>query len=90
MCGQLGVAVLPGSFDVVVLNHVFEHVPDASALLAQIAALTAPGAHLFVNVPNYGGWVPRLMKANWGALWPHQHVWQFTPATLRATVERNA
>lgn len=75
-------------FDVVVANHVLEHVPDLAAFLRALDDRLKPGGFLFLNVPNYGGLLPRLMKANWGALWPHQHVWQFTPPTLKAVVER--
>lgn len=75
-------------FDVIVANHVLEHVADLAAFLAALDGRLKPGGFLFLNVPNYGGLLPRLMKANWGALWPHQHVWQFTPATLEAVVER--
>jgi SAM-dependent methyltransferase len=88
--GLLGEADLPAAFDVIVANHVLEHVTDVPAFLAAAASRLAPAGRLFINVPNLDGLVPALMKANWGALWPHQHVWQFTPATLQATVERAA
>lgn len=88
-CGPVqGLEAPAGGFDVIVVNHVLEHVPAVGEFLRALETRLAPGGVLAVNVPNYAGWVPRMMKANWGALWPHQHVWQFTPATLRALVER--
>lgn len=88
--GLLDQPDLPPAFRVIVVNHVLEHVTDLPAFLTALAAKLAPDGRLFVNVPNLDGLVAGLMKANWGALWPHQHVWQFTPATLCATVERLA
>src|SRR5581483_1316461 len=38
------------SFDVITLNHVFEHVVDPPALLARIQALLKPGGLLFIGV----------------------------------------
>ena len=60
-----------GSFDVVVCNHVYEHVPDAAALMAEIHRVLAPGGtcyfaggHLLQLVePHYRlpllSWLPR-------------------------------
>lgn len=74
-------------FDAILVNHVLEHVEPIDDFLRTLSRLLAPDGYLFINVPNYAGLVPRVMKANWGALWPHQHVWQFTPRTLVALVE---
>lgn len=90
-CGSLQELAAEGAqFQLITVNHVLEHVLAIDAFLAELKRLLAPGGIILINVPNYAGLVPKLMKANWGALWPHQHVWQFTPTTLVATVERHA
>jgi SAM-dependent methyltransferase len=47
---------LPGGerFDLVVANHVVEHLRDPRTVLRSLAALTAPGGQLFVSVPDLG------------------------------------
>ena len=42
---------LVGHFDVVMMNHSFEHVPDAAAALAQVRALLNPGGTVLIRVP---------------------------------------
>jgi SAM-dependent methyltransferase len=40
-----------GSFDVVILSDVLEHVPEPQLLWREMARLLAPGGHALVNVP---------------------------------------
>jgi len=40
------------AFDLVIVNHVLEHVTNPLALLRQFAAAARPGAHLLVGVPR--------------------------------------
>jgi 2-polyprenyl-3-methyl-5-hydroxy-6-metoxy-1,4-benzoquinol methylase len=71
-----------GEYDVILVVHTLEHIPDAAALLRNLAASLVPGGLLHICVPNYGGLLPRLMRDDWGFLVPLQHVWHFTPRTL--------
>lgn len=45
-------AGLEGSFDTILCYDVLEHLVDPWAVLARLAALSAPGARLHVSVPN--------------------------------------
>ena len=44
----------PGSFDVILLNEVIEHVGDERRTLAEAARLLPPGGHLVIYAPNRG------------------------------------
>lgn len=79
---------LEGEWDAVVLGHVLEHVADPVALLGEVARVLAPGGRAFVFVPNRAGLVPRLMKERWMGWVPSEHVWHFTPRSLRRLVEK--
>jgi 2-polyprenyl-3-methyl-5-hydroxy-6-metoxy-1,4-benzoquinol methylase len=74
------------TYDIVVLNHVLEHVVNLRVFLRHIDRVLAPGGHAFVFVPTYLGLIPRLMGERWMLWVPHQHVWHFTPRTLARTV----
>jgi SAM-dependent methyltransferase len=77
------------SFDVVVINHVLEHVPEPGPALAEIRRILKDDGLLVVGVPNAGSLMAVLLGPRWSSWRPEQHAWHFTPATLSALV-RNA
>jgi SAM-dependent methyltransferase len=78
-----------GEFDVIVLSATAEHVPDLDAMFALCRRLLAPDGMLYVsNSPNYRSFGARFERELWYGIQPTGHVWQFTPATLRAVFER--
>ena len=45
------------SFDLIFMNHVLEHIPDAATALAEVRRVLKPGGHAIIGVPNEGaGW----------------------------------
>jgi SAM-dependent methyltransferase len=89
-----------GSFDVVVLNAVLEHVHDPSALVRSVAALAKPGALLYVDVPRepnlltmVGNTWNRLLRRqtvlNLQPTWEPFHVFGFNPRAIRTLLERH-
>lgn len=55
----------PGSFDVVTLWDVWEHVYDPLRLLDHCIDLVSPGGLLALAIPNASGWPARLFRGNW-------------------------
>lgn len=45
-------AAVNRTFDLVVANHVIEHVPDMIGWMKEIAEVTKPGGHLFLSIPD--------------------------------------
>jgi SAM-dependent methyltransferase len=74
-------------FDVVVLNHVIEHVQDPRALLGEIRRILRPGGLIVLGAPNAESLMARLIRARWASYRPGEHIWHFTPSTLRRLVE---
>lgn len=72
-----------GVFDLITLNHVFEHLADPPGALDCFRRWLAPGGLLFIEVPNTEG--VRKQRAN---LFHYAHVWNFTPHTLVAMLGR--
>lgn len=68
--------------DVVVLNHVLEHIEDPVDLIQKIYTVLRTGGFLFIGVPNIGNIIARLKNGRWQSLIPDQHHWHFTNQTL--------
>jgi len=81
-------AFAPGSFDLVRLWHVLEHVPDPVGLLREIAPTLRPGGILIVGVPDFGSPVRRLFGSGWSGLQAGFHLSHFEGRTLRRVVDQ--
>jgi SAM-dependent methyltransferase len=75
-----------GDFDVVVANHVLEHMADPVAFIQSIVRWARPSGLVVVEVPNFGS----RLRARTGASWIHlrwlEHVCHYTPSTVRAVL----
>lgn len=85
------------SFDVVFLNHVFEHIADPHAVLSACRGMLNQSGKLLIAVPNLVGMRARL---SFGFLSKHLnvderhrafpiHLYYFTPQTLSRTLEKH-
>ena len=50
------------SFDVVLANFVFEHVPEAAEALREIDRVTRDGGHVWISLPNAGSFEDQLYR----------------------------
>ena len=84
----------PGSFDVVLLGDVIEHLRDPVAALERLRPLLRPGGRLVLSTPNVANWAIRLslLAGRWRytdrGILDRTHTHLFTRATLRETIER--
>ncbi len=87
----------PGSFDVVFLNHVFEHIAEQENVLSECRRLLGKQGKLFVAVPNLAGMRARLsfrfLSRHCNVDERHRafpiHLFYFTPRTLSQTLEKS-
>ena len=83
-----------GSFDVITLFDVIEHLPNPLAELSAIRRLLKPGGLLLQSTPDIDGLFPRLSYrlATLLDYWPHpeppHHLFQFSRRTLGALTEK--
>ncbi len=71
-----------GTFDVVSMWHVLEHLHDPAAELTQVRELLSPEGTLVVEVPNSGSAAALLLGARWHQWDLPRHLSHFTPHTL--------
>lgn len=71
----------PGSFDLVTLWDVIEHVPDPQSLLRTIRGLIRPGGKLLLETQNVASKWARLLGRRWHHYKHDEHLYHFTPAT---------
>ena len=87
---QSSVGMFPGcipagsSFDIVIMNHVLEHLPEPGIALQEATALLEPGGILAIAAPNYSSLVRVMRGSMWYGLQPSQHIWQMP---VRSIVE---
>lgn len=76
------------SFDLIVMNHSLEHMPDPLGALRRARALLQRGGTLVVAVPNWGSWQRRLFGSHWTPLDVPRHLTHFSPRSLHLGAER--
>lgn len=81
-------AIPPASMDLIVMQHVLEHVRDPAKVLAIVARVLKPGGVIVGELPNLRSWDAALFGRYWGGGHAPRHLWHFTPDTLRALLER--
>jgi SAM-dependent methyltransferase len=77
----------PGSFDLISIWHVLEHLGDPDELLRYSARWLRPGGALMVAVPNIDSWQARLFRGAWFHLDPPRHFFHFGPRSLGSALE---
>lgn len=81
--GDLASAAFPdGSFDLITVRHVIEHVPEPQPFIAELARILRPGGRLVVETPSSEALGRRWFATNWYANDVPRHLFLFAPANL--------
>ncbi len=84
----LETAGLPeASFDVVLLNHVIEHLDDPMGTLREVNRILKPEGHFVIETPRYDTLMFRLLGRRERSLGCGGHIYFFTTRTLRNLYE---
>ena len=88
-CGDLKDANFPSHFfDVLTMWHVLEHIPYPIQLLAEVKRVMKNGGLLFISVPDIESIQAKVCKGKWFHMDPPRHLYQYSPGTLNAILER--
>lgn len=78
-----------GSFDVITLWDVIEHVPDPAAIVAECCRLLRVGGVLAMSTPDAGSPPAKLLKSRWlGFRSIDEHLYFFSRDSMRSMLER--
>lgn len=72
-----------GSFDLITLWDVVEHVPDPQALLNQLRRLLKPCGALILETQNVESTFASLLGRRWQHYKHEEHLYHFSPSTIR-------
>lgn len=96
---ELGLNVLTGDilsaaysqdfFDVIVLNHTLEHLPNPNEVLREINRILKPDGLLRIYIPNIQSLAAKIFGRYWFNLDVPRHIYHYTPYTLKKILEKN-
>jgi len=72
----------PGSFDVVLMEHVLEHMREPRKTLASLRALLRQDGILVICVPNHESLAARMLGPHWAWVCPPDHVFFYNCTAL--------
>ena len=72
-----------GMLDVIILLDVIEHLPDPKGTLALCRQHLNPGGVIVITTGDFASFYARLAGRSWRLMTPPQHLWFFTPESIR-------
>ena len=78
-----------GTFDVVSMWHVLEHISEPAEYISHIRQRMSEGGVLTIRVPNAGSFWSRLLRDKWIWFQPHHHCIQFNERSLELLLQEN-
>lgn len=82
-------AEVQGSYDVIMLNHSFEHVPDPGQTLEQVKARLAPGGRAVIRIPTVTSAAYRTYGTDWYSLDAPRHLTIFSREGMNGLCRRH-
>jgi SAM-dependent methyltransferase len=69
-------------FDLIMLHHTFEHMPEPKRVFAALERLLRPGRYALIRIPVAGCYAHRKYGANWAQLDAPRHLFLHTPRSI--------
>ncbi len=90
LCGELtSLSFESAQFDVIVMSHVLEHVPDIQEILSECFRLLQCGGRVIITTPNADSFGHKKFGGNWRGLEPPRHLHIFSKKNLQAVLHQN-
>ncbi len=81
-------AYAKGSFDLVTMWDVIEHVPNPQDLLRQALEMLKPDGHLILETQNVDSRFASMLGPKWHHYKHEEHIYHFNPSTIRKLLEQ--
>ncbi|HUR30871.1 MAG TPA: class I SAM-dependent methyltransferase [Saprospiraceae bacterium] len=81
--------LIQGSYDVITLWHVLEHVHDVTGYMNHFRSLLKPNGIIVIAVPNYTSRDAEQYGPQWAAYDVPRHLWHFSPASIEKLLVRH-
>lgn len=78
-----------GSFNVITMWHVLEHVHRLNERIEELYKLLKPGGKAIIAVPNCVSLDAKIYAENWAAYDVPRHLYHFTPVTIKELFKRH-
>lgn len=78
-----------GSFNLITLWHVLEHVPDLSKTLSKLYNLLEDNGTLLIAVPNHTSLDASIYKEEWAGYDVPRHLWHFNQQNMEQLLRKN-
>lgn len=80
--GEFFAKLLAKPVDVIVINHVLEHLPKPKVVIHDAYKVLRRNGLVVIGAPNFGSYLSLLKRGRWQSLIADQHRWHFTLQTL--------
>jgi 2-polyprenyl-3-methyl-5-hydroxy-6-metoxy-1,4-benzoquinol methylase len=75
-------------YDCITFFDSIEHLEHPREAIAAAWKMLNPGGILVITTPNIGSWLARLMGKLWPHVTPEEHIYYYTPQTMRDVLKR--
>jgi SAM-dependent methyltransferase len=82
------ISEIKGTYGVITLWHVLEHIPDFKEKLTQIKQLLSTEGKLVIAVPNLKSYDAHHYKEYWAAYDVPRHLWHFSQTDMQSVLEQ--
>lgn len=72
-------------YDIIILSHTFEHLPDIDAFLSVMYKSITPGGRLIISIPNFEA----MLQNHFINTFNTEHITYFTPGSIKNKFNRN-
>jgi len=81
---------MKGTWDIIIYNHAFEHVPNPLENLKKVAELLSPGGYCILRIPTVPCYAWSHYKTNWVQLDAPRHYFLHSPKSIDILAKESA